>query len=223
MCGRFTLTATPEMLQDAFPEFKIPSQIAPHYNIAPTHPVAVIPNDGRHSLDFFSWGLIPSWAKDISIGNNLINARGETLAEKPSFRSAYRRRRCLILADGFYEWQAVPGQKGKVPQYIRLKSGDPFAFAGLWEQWFSPDGSEIRSAAIITTEPNELMQAIHNRMPVILPRTAYDMWLDPAEKEPASLQHLLVPYPAEQMVHYPVSRMVNTPGNDSPECIQPAA
>ncbi len=222
MCGRFTLTASPDELQDAFPEFVVPPQMTSRFNIAPTQPIAVVINDGRGVVDFYSWGLVPSWAKDPGLGSQLINARAETLAEKPSFRAAFRRRRCLVLSDGFFEWQAIPGRKGKVPQYIRLKSGEPFAFAGLWEQWFSPDGSEIRSAAIITTEPNSLMAPIHNRMPVILPRSTYAAWLSPAEQPPQVLQPLLGAYPAEEMTHYPVSTFVNSPANDNPACIQPA-
>jgi putative SOS response-associated peptidase YedK len=125
----------------------------------------------------YKWGLIPSWSKDPSIGDRMINARAETLAEKPSFRNAFRRRRCLILADGFYEWKQIPGMKSKQPMFIRLKDENPFAFAGLWEIWSSPDGSEIRSCTIITTQPNSLIESIHNRMPVILPADAYPIWL----------------------------------------------
>jgi putative SOS response-associated peptidase YedK len=221
MCGRFTLTASPDHLQDAFPDFAVPRQMSPHYNIAPTQPIAVVPNTGENAVDFFVWGLIPSWAKDPSIGNKLINARGETLGEKPSFRSAYRRRRCLVLADGFFEWTKVPGERGKQPHYITLKDGGPFAFAGLWEQWFSPDGSEIKSATIVTTEPNALIAKLHDRMPVILHPEDYDRWIDPAEKDPESLQGLLKAYPASKMRHFPVSRKVNTPANDLPEVIEP--
>jgi putative SOS response-associated peptidase YedK len=181
MCGRFTLVADPNDLREAFPWVNIPDGINPRYNVAPSQPVAVIPNDGKNRLDFFTWGLIPSWAKDPAIGNRMINARAETLIEKPSFRTAFRRRRCLIPADGFFEWKVEPGRKTKTPMYIRLKSGKPFALAGLWERWDSPDGSTIFSCTIITTQPNELMQVIHNRMPVILPPQAYSLWLDPAE------------------------------------------
>jgi putative SOS response-associated peptidase YedK len=184
--------------------------------------VAVAPNDGLLKLDFYVWGLIPSWAKDPAIGSRMINARGETLAEKPSFRSAFRRRRCLIPADGFYEWQQVPGHKTKTPMYIRLKSGEPFAFAGLWESWNAPDGSNILSCTIITTSPNALMQPIHNRMPVILPASAYAQWLEPGEQNPADLQPLLQAYPPEEMTAYPVSTLVNRPENDVAACIQPA-
>ena len=221
MCGRFTITATPDQLQEAFPGVVVPAQMAPRYNVAPSQPIAVVPNDGRNAVDFFVWGLIPSWSKDPAIGNRMINARAETLAEKPSFRTAYKRRRCLILADGFYEWKQIPGKRGKAPHYITLKDRQPFAMAGLWEQWFSPDGSEIKSATIITTEPNELMAQLHNRMPVILQTVDYARWLDPGERTPADLQNLLVPYPAGEMAHYPVSTMVNSPANDVPACIVP--
>ncbi|HUF39959.1 MAG TPA: SOS response-associated peptidase [Anaerolineales bacterium] len=223
MCGRFTLTASPEQLQEAFPDFAVPGQMSARYNIAPTQPIAVVPNTGENRIDFFVWGLIPSWAKDPSIGNRLINARGETLGEKPSFRSAYRRRRCLVLSDGFFEWVAVPGEKAKQPHYITLEGGRPFAFAGLWEQWFSPDGSEIKSATIITTEPNSLVAKLHNRMPVILHPDDYARWIDPAERDPEGLQDLLAPYPASEMRHHPIARTVNSPANDLPEIIQPSS
>ncbi len=221
MCGRFTLTADPAELQEAFPQFNVPQQMPPSYNIAPTQPIPVVPNDGRNAVDFFVWGLIPSWAKDPSFGNRLINARSETLGQKPSFRTAYKRRRCLILADGFYEWVKQPGSKSKIPHYITLKDGKPFAFAGLWERWFSPDGSEIKSATIITTQPNVLVAKLHNRMPVILSPEDYARWIDPAERAPAALQALLAPFPAEKMAHYPVSTLVNNPRNDLPECTVP--
>jgi putative SOS response-associated peptidase YedK len=221
MCGRFTLTVDPGELQEAFPGFTNKSSFAPRYNIAPTQPIAVIPNLNVPQLDYYLWGLIPSWAKDPEIGSRLINARSETLAEKPSFRSAFRRRRCLVLANGFFEWKTTPGEKTKTPMFIHLKTGECFAFAGLWEIWSPPDGSEIRSCTILTTQPNELMQPIHNRMPVILPTTAFKDWLDPEERAPESLSKWLLPYPAEQMEAYPVSRMVNSPQNDVPECILP--
>jgi putative SOS response-associated peptidase YedK len=221
MCGRFALTVDPADLQDAFPEFIFPAQAAPHFNIAPTQPVLVLSNEATNQADYFIWGLIPSWAKDPAIGSRLINARAETLAEKPSFRSAYRYRRCLIFSDGFYEWQARPETKSKVPHFIRLKSGKPFAFAGLWEHWQSPDGSEIKSTTIITTSPNELMAAIHSRMPVILPSHAYVQWLDPAPRLPIDLNSLLVPYSSEEMETYPVSTLVNSPANDRPEVVLP--
>ncbi len=224
MCGQFTLTVDPDELREALPGIVFPSGMTPRYNIAPSQPVAVIANDGKNQVDFYVWGLIPSWAKDPQIGSRMINARAETLAEKPSFRNAFKYRRCLILADGFYEWQAHEerGKVTKTPMYIRLKSGDPFAFAGLWEQWHAPDGSEVLSCAIITTEPNDFMKTIHNRMPVILPKDSYPQWLNSGIKDPASLQGLLTAYPAEQMMAYAVSRKVNDPASDTPDCIRQA-
>jgi putative SOS response-associated peptidase YedK len=196
--------------------------VAPRYNIAPTQPIAVLANDGKNTLDYFVWGLIPSWAKDPSIANKLINARSETLAEKPSFRAAFKRRRCLIFADGFYEWVQEPGIKSKTPYYIQLESQDPFGIAGLWEIWVAPDGSEVKTATIVTTEPNPKIAKLHNRMPVILPEKQIETWLDPADGDPVVLNSLLVPYPAEEMTFYPVSRTVNNPGNETPDCILPA-
>lgn len=221
MCGRFTLTADPDELRQAFPWLNFPSAPQPRYNIAPTQPIAVIPNDSASRLDYYIWGLIPFWAKDPSIGSRMINARAETLAEKPAFRSAFRRRRCLIPASGFYEWRANPGGKTKTPIYIRLKSGLPFAFAGLWERWESPDGSTVLSCTIITTTPNDLLRDIHNRMPVVLSPQAYSLWLDPDEPPLEQLAGLLKPYPAEEMQAYEVSRQVNKPENDSADLITP--
>jgi putative SOS response-associated peptidase YedK len=222
MCGRFTLTVDPGQIQETF-GVETPQQMQPHYNIAPTQPVAVIPNDGKDRLDFFIWGLIPSWAKDPSIGNRLINARAETLAEKPAFRAAYRRRRCLVIADGFYEWRKEPGSKSKTPVYLQMESKEPFGFAGLWEVWYAGDGSEIRSCTIITTNPNELVANIHNRMPVVVAPEDYSLWLSPEEQNPEVLKPVLRPYPSTEMIAYPVSRLVNSPGNDVPECIEPVA
>jgi putative SOS response-associated peptidase YedK len=191
----------------------------PRYNIAPTQPVLAIANDHPDRVAHFRWGLIPSWAKDASIGSRLINARAETLAEKPAFRTALRRRRCLVPADGFFEWRM--SGKSKTPMYFRLKTGGLFAFAGLWDVWHGPDGSEIPSCTLITGQPNELVKPIHDRMPVILPSEHYEQWLNPGEQEPAALHAMLVPYPASEMEAYPVSRAVNSPKNDSPQCIEP--
>jgi putative SOS response-associated peptidase YedK len=221
MCGRFTLTVSPGQLQEAFPWVQVPNDLKPRYNIAPTQPVAVIPNDGKNRLDFFIWGLIPSWAKDNKIGYRMINARSETLHEKPAFRAAFRRRRCLVLADGFYEWRQEPGKKVKTPIYIQIEPKKTFAFAGLWENWQSPDGSEVLSCTIITTPPNNLVEPIHNRMPAILDPQVYTDWLTPEEIDPSRLGKLLKPYPGDDMIAYPVSRLVNSPENDLPECIQP--
>jgi putative SOS response-associated peptidase YedK len=222
MCGRFTLAAVIAELQEQFEEVKLPEQYAPRYNIAPSQPVLVIPNDKKQTADFFAWGLIPVWAKDPTIGSRLINARGETLAEKPAFRGSYKHKRCLIPADGFYEWKSTPGSKAKVPYYIKMSSGKPFAFAGLWSEWRSPDGSEIRSCTIVTTAPNSLLSPIHNRMPLILQREDYPRWLDPESHSHEGLADLIKPFPAELMQAYPVSTLVNNPENDRPECILPA-
>jgi putative SOS response-associated peptidase YedK len=222
MCGRFTLTVDPAELQDRFGEYDFPKKFAPRFNIAPTQPVLAIPNDGKNKADFFVWGLIPSWSKDPAIGARLINARGETVAEKPSFRGALKYKRCLILADGFYEWKVQPGTKIKTPYFIHMKDRKPFAFAGLWDEWNSPDGSQIKTCAIITTEPNELMSKLHNRMPVILDPKDYAGWLDASPQTPEKLLPLIRPFPAENMSAYPVSTLVNKPENDRPELVVPA-
>ena len=222
MCGRFTLSASPTSLTDTFPGFELPDQLTPRYNITPTQDVAVVANNNPGKIDLFRWGLIPSWAKDPRIGNRTINARSETLAEKPSFRTAYKRRRCLVLADGYYEWRKEPDGGAKTPFYIRMTSEQPFAFAGLWEQWqLSADAVAVLSCTIITGPPNEMLEQIHHRMPVILDGDAHDLWLDPAEQTSAKLNHLLQPYPADEMEAYPVSRLVNQPRNDRAECILP--
>lgn len=221
MCGRFTLTVDPADLQAAFPDFSFPVQHQARFNIAPTQPVLVMPNDGKHRADYFIWGLVPIWAGDPSIGSRLINARAETLAEKSSFRGAYKYKRCLVFSDGFYEWKTQTGVKTKIPYHIRLLSGQPFVFAGLWDEWHAPDGSQLRSCTIITTEPNALMATLHNRMPVILPASAYEQWLDPNPQKPEALQHLLTAYPAGEMTAHPVTTLVNSPANDRPELIAP--
>ncbi len=223
MCGRFALTATAEEIIDTFSGLTTLAgfeSYSPRYNIAPSQPIAVIPNTGDYRLDYFVWGLIPFWAKDPKIGNRMINARGETLAEKPSFKAPYKYRRCLILSSGFYEWQKLSGSTSKQPHFISLKSGKPFAFAGLWDRWNAPDGSEILSATIITTEPNDFVKPIHNRMPVILNPSDYERWLSPGEVPPGEVDDLLVPFPAEEMSAYPVSTFVNNPKNDAPQCVE---
>jgi len=223
MCGRFTLTVNPADLQDTFTDYTFPTRFAPRFNIAPTQPVLAIPNNGKNKADFFIWGLIPMWAKDPSIGSRLINARGETIAEKPSFRGSFKHKRCLILADGFYEWKTIRGQKTKQPYFIYTKDRKPFAFAGLWDSWESADGSSIKTCTIITTQPNELMETLHNRMPVILHPRDYKKWLDASPQAPENLLSLIKPYPADDMSAYPVSKLVNTPTNDSPQLVVPAA
>ncbi len=179
----------------------------------------VAAGDGEREPALLRWGLIPRWAKDPRIGNKLINARAETLFEKPSFRAAAGERRCLILADGFYEWRQRG--RGKEPIYVRLRSKQPFGFAGLWESWRSPAGQEVRSCTIVTTEPNELLKPIHNRMPVIVPRELEALWLDPGVKSERELSEVLRPYPPEELEAYVVSPLVNSPANERPECVEP--
>jgi len=195
MCGRFTLTIDPADLQDAFPGLTFPRAWSRAYNVAPSQPVAVVANNGKNQVEFFKWGLVPSWAQDPSIGNRMINARAESLAEKPSFRTAYKRRRCLILADGFFEWQPVPGRQEQNADVRRLKSGEPFAFAGLWEAWHPDQEDRLLSCTVITTTPNTLMERIHNRMPVILKPEAHPLWLDPAEQRRTSSTSYSSPIP----------------------------
>ena len=222
MCGRFTLTVDPADLRDAFADYTFPAHFAPRFNIAPSQPILAIPNDNKHTADFFLWGLIPSWAKDPSMGQRLINARGETLAEKPSFRGSFKYKRCLILADGFYEWKSQPGSKTRIPHFIYMKDRQPFAFAGLWDEWHSPDGGLLRTAAIITVAPNELMAPIHDRMPAILQPSDHGTWLDPAPGKSDQLLPLLKPFPANRMEAHPVGTLVNSPANDRPELVVPA-
>ena len=220
MCGRFTLGATAATLAAQFDLANVPTW-TPHYNIAPTQEVLVVlqpsPQANREAR-LHRWGLIPPWAKDPSIGNRMINARAETVATKPAFRRAFKERRCLLLADGLYEWQRQ--ERRKQPFYIRLRDGRPFAFAGLWEHWEGSEGMAIQSCTILTTTSNEVVGRIHDRMPVILSPTDYDRWLDPSIQEPTVLQTLLRPYPADEMMAYPVSTRVNNPANDSPECVE---
>lgn len=216
MCGRFTLTIDINRVAQRFGV--APSlQVSPRYNVAPTQDVVTIMRNGTAHLDLLRWGLIPSWAKDASGGARMINARAETLAEKPSFKRLLHARRCLVVADGFYEWKQEHG--GKTPMYITLKDQEPFVFAGLWDAWKSPEGQQMRTCTIITTEPNELMATIHNRMPAILPQQAIEEWLDPAQRDDQALLSLLKPYPTNEMAARPVSRKVNNPKYDSAELI----
>lgn len=220
MCGRFSLTAPAEVVADHY-QLTLISLLAPRYNIAPTQPVAAVRLDqaGGREWTHFRWGLVPSWAKDMSIGSKMINARAETAAEKPSFRTAFKRRRCLIPATGFYEWQKLDGRKQ--PMYIQPVDG-LMSFAGLWEIWSSADGDVLETCTILTTEPNDLMASIHNRMPVILDPEDYGTWLDPDTKADL-LMHLLRPAPVARLETYPVSTAVNSPANDGPACIAPLA
>ncbi len=223
--------------------FEMPDSPLPlRFNIAPSQPVAAIrimpcdqtmaaeedmaasnkaAPDKRRRLSALRWGLIPSWAKDQSIGYKLINARSETIDTKPSFRSAFRHRRCLILADGYYEWQKAASSARKQPYYIRMLDDSPFALAGLWESWPAGDGSTLESCTIITTEANELTQSIHPRMPVILAPADHAIWLDPTLEKAAGVKELLRPFPSDLMTSFPVSTLVNSPRHDTPECIAP--
>ena len=220
MCGRYTLKSPLSVVTERFDIEEFPSSLSPSYNIAPTQQVAtVLSENGKRKLEMLRWGLIPSWADDPEIGNKMINARAETVAEKPSYRRAFKRSRCLILADGFYEWQKT--DSGKQPFHIRMQDGSPFAFAGLWESW--DKGEEIRSCTIITTEANDLVGEVHNRMPVILHAEDYEMWLDSDFDTREPLMSLLKPFPAEAMDAYPVSRRVNKPSNNEPGVVEPAA
>lgn len=190
------------------------------FNVAPTQPVGVVlPEAAGRRFTLMRWGLIPSWAEDAKIGSRLINARADTIATKPAFRAAFKERRCLVVADGFYEWQATNGQKQ--PYLIHKADDRPFAFAGLWERWRDPQGSPIESCTIVTTDANEMMRPIHERMPVILRPDDYDRWMDPEAKTPESLQSLLRPYPDGDLVATPVSTRVNNVRNDGPECAAP--
>lgn len=224
MCGRFSLSQTGDALAVAF-HLKTAPPVAPRYNIAPTQPVATvvaIPDAPEPHFQVLQWGLIPSWAKDPAIGSRMINARAETVSEKPSFRAAFKRRRCLVLADGFYEWQRQGDRQPKQPYYVFLKGRQPFAFAGLWEHWHDPaSGGELQTCTLLTTEPNSLMEPIHNRMPVILPPEDYAAWLDPSFYHLQTLQSMLRPYEANAMDRYPISKAVNSPQNDTPACIEP--
>ena len=219
MCGRYTLSTPAGRLAE---EFQLDStvEIPPSYNVAPTQQVAaVLEDEGGRRLEMLRWGLVPSWADDPDIGARMINARSETAPEKPSFRRAFRGRRCLIAADGFYEWKREEG--GKQPYYFRMQDGRPFAFAGLWESW-DKGGGELLTCTILTTRPNSVLEGIHDRMPVILPHDAYNAWLDPdADRE--ELGELMIPYPGDDLETYPVSRFVNSPRNNDERCIEPAA
>jgi putative SOS response-associated peptidase YedK len=220
MCGRFTVNVPTAGAALAFGVRETIRPVSPSFNVAPGMSVPVVVDEGSgRRLDSFRWGLVPSWAKDLAVGYKMINARAETLAEKPAFRRAFRGRRCLILADGFYEWKAEGGHKR--PYYIRMKDSSLFAFAGLWEVWTPPEGEPVRSCAIVTTEANEFMKALHHRMPVILPAEAQGPWLDPKNHDLESLKALLLPLPEGALTAHPVSTEVNSPRNDGPRNILP--
>ncbi len=217
MCGRFVSASPPEEIAEYFAAMMMGDPLEPNFNVAPTLDVYVVYEDGsERNLDQFHWGLVPGFAKDIKIGNRMINARAETLATNNSFKHSFARRRCIVPADGFYEWQAVAGQKRKQPYFIHRQDDEPLAFAGLWAEWRGQVAGEqvvVRSTTIITTEANETMAPVHDRMPVILPRRAWDDWLDPSNLQVERLQPLLVPAPASLLTMHPVSTDVSNVRN----------
>ena len=219
MCGRYTLTASPEALRELFRCEEQPN-FPPRYNIAPTQPILIVRLvDGKRHFALVRWGLLPSWVKDPKTFTLLINARGESAAEKPAFRAAMKRRRCLIPADGFYEWQKA-GER-KRPFYVHAKSGKPLAFAGLWETWTGPNGEELETAAIVTTRANKTLAPIHERMPVIVPPEAFDLWLDGANVDATTASALIAPAPDNLQVAYEISTAVNCTANDNPKLLEP--
>ena len=219
MCGRFTLHHSTKEVAERFEVEEMLFTIEPRYNIAPSQPIAVIVEKSPRRLENFKWGLVPFWAKDPKIGNKMINARAETLMEKPAFRNALIHRRCIIPADGFYEWKTEG--KGRLPLHIRMRDRRLFAFAGQWEEWKSPDGTPLRTCTIITSDPNDLISSIHNRMAVILRPEHEATWLDSSIKNSSDLMSLLQPYPDNEMEAYEVSRRVNSPSFESADCILP--
>jgi len=219
MCGRFLLQTDPKTLRERF-DAAVPEELAPRYNIAPGQPVLVIVHDGkRRRAGFVRWGLVPPWAEAPTARHQLINARAETAAEKPAFRRAFLTRRCLIVADGYYEWSAEGGRKQ--PYCVRRRDGQPFAFAGLWEKWQGADGTTYTGCAILTTQANALTAPVHPRMPVILPPEGEALWLDRTVADVERLQDLLRPYPSEELVCYPVTTRVNNARYDAPDCAAP--
>lgn len=222
MCGRYTITLDPEAIRQGLELKEMPADWVQRYNVAPSQPVAVVTDAEERRALWMKWGLIPFWAKDPAIGSKMINARAESLMERPAFKQAFARRRCLVIADGFYEWQKGAGPKGRSQPYLfRRSGGEPFAFAGLWEKWKNPAGEEVQTCTIITCDANDTVAPVHQRMPVMLSGDAMWDWL--SLEQPAALMSLLRPYPAGQMVRFPVSTMVNRPDVDSPELVQPLA
>ncbi len=217
MCGRYTLTRPARETAEAFGLDRLPP-LGPRYNIAPTQAVLAVRRaaEGDREGVLLRWGLVPSWAADLSIGNRLLNARAETVLEKPSFRTAFQRRRCLLPADGFYEWRTVAGKKQ--PLHFRFRDGRLFALAGLWERWLGPDGP-VESCTVLTTGANDLVRPVHDRMPVILPPERYDAWLDPGNTDLPLLRSWLGPYPADEMTGVPANPLVNNARNEGPVCL----
>lgn len=222
MCGRFALSAKTSDIEKLVNKNPIKLNISPRYNIAPTQSVLAITSKDPDNFTFTRWGLIPYWAKDMTIGSSLINARAETLEEKPSFRNSFKKKRCLIFADGYYEWKALKGSKIKVPYFVSNNGGQPFAFAALWDSWKNPEGEIIESATIITTSPKSKLSEIHHRMPVMLDKNNYDLWLDVKSDNSKEIKELLNSTKAEDFDYYEVSTLVNSPSNDVEECKRPA-
>jgi putative SOS response-associated peptidase YedK len=219
MCGRFTIMLMADEIQEQLDLGSVPADWRPRFNVAPTQPVGVVASAENRAVEWMRWGLIPSWAKNMEIGSHLINARSETVMEKPSFRAAFQRRRCFLLADGFYEWQKFPGEKTpSQPFHFHRKDRKVFGLAGLWEIWRDPQGSDIRSCTILTTQANGIVSPVHDRMPVILSGEAMWQWISAGRPE----EHLalLRPYPDELMEAFPVGRMVNDPARDISDCVK---
>lgn len=217
MCGRFALSAKTKQIEKLVPGLKSEVEVTPRYNIAPSQNILSVLNTKSTSIQYIKWGLIPFWSKDEKIGSKLINARIETLQKKPSFRYSLKSKRCIIFADGFYEWDKNSSNK-KLPYFISLKSQEPFAFAGLWDSWKNSDDIVIQSGTIITTKANELMNGIHSRMPVILQNDMILEWLSNEKFDMKLIEKLMEPYSSDKMEMYMVSTMVNNPVNDNPSC-----
>jgi putative SOS response-associated peptidase YedK len=221
MCGRYTITSAPEAIRALF-RYQEQPNFPPRYNVAPTQPIPIVRlTEGQRQFALVRWGLLPSWVKDPRTFSLPVNARGESVIDKPAFRAAMKRRRCLIPADGFYEWKALSGRKQ--PYFVRLKAGGPMAFAGLWETWTGPNGEEMETATIVTTNANRKLGDIHGRMPVIVPPDAFDLWLNCAEVDAQTAAALIAPAPEDLLELYPVSAAVNRTANDNPKLVEPLA
>ncbi len=218
MCGRFEIHSTLEIIAKVFGIDSITFDYEPSYNVAPSQDILLVVNDGKRRLIKSRWGFVPSWSKELSAGYKMINARAESVADKPSFQQAFQNQRCLVVADGFYEWKKE-GTK-KRPFYIRLKNGQPFGFVGLYNIWKTPEGEQIYTSTIITTDANEIVQPLHDRMPVIAEPDQYDLWLDPRIHDKTLLRNVLKPFLSEGLEVYEVTPKVNSPKNNSPENIQ---
>jgi putative SOS response-associated peptidase YedK len=223
MCGRFVRKSTITIIEDEFDIYEVQWAFEPSYNIAPSQDIACVIGNGGNRLAKFRWGLVPFWAEDPAIGYKMINARAETVAQKKSFARALRKQRCLVVADGFYEWRKLADGKRKIPMYVHLKADRPFGFAGLYENWKSKDGMVLQTCTIITTQPNALMAPIHNRMPVIIAPEKRKIWLDREIQDASILMPLLAPYDANEMEAYEVSKRVNSPSFNDPDCIRHAS